>query len=318
MIAPDGSISEQTPIPTVLGEPRCYTAGEVAAAAGISLTRARRYLRALGYPQVGDGVIEFTSADVAVLRMVAAHATEGTLDEPESLRVLRVLSCGIANLAQVQAEIVADQSNREPNAPIRIEELVRRVPEIQWLLGEMWRRQFADALSVFGPAAEDMPEAIGVGFADIVGFTELSARRSARDLSRIIARFEYRVTEIVADCGGSVVKMLGDEVLFTADSPPLLADLATRLVSAFEAEPDIPGLRVGLAFGPVVRQLGDIFGTTVNLASRLTRLAEPDTIVVAPAVATALDHHPTFEVARRAERDIRGIGPTVPAVLSRR
>jgi len=74
---------------------------------------------------------------------------------------------------------------------------------------------------------------------------------------------------------------------------------------------------VGLALGPVVRQLGDVFGTTVNLASRLTRLAEPNTIVADPAMAESLAGHPNFGLQTLPDTDIRGIGRIVPVLLRR-
>lgn len=90
--------------------------------------------------------------------------------------------------------------------------------------------------------------------------------------------------------------MLGDEVLFTADDPESVAEIGTRLAAGCDSDPDMPGLRVGMALGPVVRHFGDVFGTTVNLASRLTALTEPNTVLVAPALATALAGNPAYEL----------------------
>lgn len=307
---------EAIPVQSVLGEPRRYRAGEAAAAAGISLTRARRYWRALGYPTVADGIVEYTASDVDILRFMARFVTDGVVDETESLRLIRVLSSCIASLVQVQMEIVTGRS--EGVADVTLDGLANRVPEIQHLFGQIWRRQLDGVMYTTAPAsARDERAPTGVGFVDIVGFTELSRRRSDLELSRIIARFEYRTTAVVAEYGGAVVKTLGDEVLFTTEGAAPLADIATRLLAGFDGDPDIRGLRVGLALGPVVRQLGDVFGTTVNLASRLTRLAVPNTIVVDPAVAESLAGHPNFGLETLPDTDIRGIGRIVPVLLWR-
>ncbi|MEU4650324.1 adenylate/guanylate cyclase domain-containing protein [Nocardia fluminea] len=307
------------PVLSVLGEPRCYRAGEAAAAAGISLTRARRYWRALGYPTVADGVVEYTATDIEILRVMARHVADGVVDEPESLRLIRVLSSCIASLVQVQMEIVADRTERPGGVDVPLAGLADRMPEIQQLFGQIWRRQLDGVMYGRDPAgARDERAATGVGFVDIVGFTELSRHRSDIELSRIVARFEYRTTAVVAECGGAVVKTLGDEVLFTAEGAAPLADIATRLLAGFDGDPDIRGLRVGLALGPVVRQLGDIFGTTVNLASRLTRLAMPNTIVADSAMADSLTEHPNFGLVSLPAADIRGIGRIVPVLLRRR
>ena len=50
----------------------------------------------------------------------------------------------------------------------------------------------------------------------------------------------------------------------------------------------MPELRVGIAFGTVTTRMGDVFGTTVNLASRLTSIAPKDTVLVDEAFAEEL------------------------------
>ncbi|MQY27602.1 adenylate/guanylate cyclase domain-containing protein [Nocardia aurantia] len=305
-------------MPPGLGEPLCYTADEAAAAAGVTVQRARRYWRALGYPRAPDGELEFTVSDVELLRLITGYVTAGALDEPESLRLTRILSRAIGYLAQLQMEIVA--SHRDRSRAVgrdAVEQLVLRMPEAQWVLGQMWRRQVSTAIGRLDETAESEMPVAGVGFADIVGFTELSRSYSDIDLKRLIARFEYRATEIVADCGGNVVKMLGDEVLFTTDTAVDLADIATRLAARFATDSLIPGVRIGLAHGSVLPYLGDVFGPTVNLASRLTALAEPHTVLAAPEVAGELAGHPGFDLLPLGERDIRGVGTLEPIRVER-
>ena len=50
----------------------------------------------------------------------------------------------------------------------------------------------------------------------------------------------------------------------------------------------MPALRVGIAFGTVTTRMGDVFGTTVNLASRLTSIAPKDAVLVDGAFAEEL------------------------------
>lgn len=304
--------------PVALGEPRQFTADQAADAARVPRARAHRFLRALGYPSVRDGAVDFSISDIRLLRLLTGYVDEGMVGEPEALHLTGVLARAIAQLARLQVEIVAGQMQRAPETVDTVSALAERMPEVQWLLGQLWRRRLEDALHVLDSAA-DPPAGrdSGVGFADVVGFTELSRDRGAGDLVRVVARFEHRSIDVVAAAGGSVVKLLGDEILFTADTPAALAEIGTGLVRAFAADPDIPGLRVGAAWGPVIRQLGDVFGTTVNLASRLTALAEPDTVLIAPALAEALAENPEFRLTAGEPADVRGIGLLTPVRLDR-
>ncbi|WP_280388021.1 adenylate/guanylate cyclase domain-containing protein [Nocardia wallacei] len=301
------------------GEPLRYTAGEAAAAVGIPLARARQFWRALGYPASGDEAVAFGASDVQLLRTISGYVSDGVLTEADTLRLTRVLTRAIAHLAHLQVEIVASQQARARAGGIdAVHEMMQRMPEVQQVLGQIWVRQLSTAIQGFEASAAASPTAaVAVGFADIVDFTELTRSRAEGDLTRVVSRFEFRSTQVIFDSGGSVVKMLGDEVLFTAPDAAGAAGIAGRLIEQFAGDPDIPGLRVGVAWGPVIRYLGDIFGTTVNLASRLTALAEPGTVLGAPGVAQALAGHSGFRLIPLPDIEIRGIGTVAPVRIAR-
>ncbi|GMA88341.1 hypothetical protein GCM10025868_35910 [Angustibacter aerolatus] len=62
----------------------------------------------------------------------------------------------------------------------------------------------------------------------------------------------------------------------------------------------MPDVRVGMATGPVVARLGDVFGTTVNRASRLTAVARPNSVLVDVATVHSLADRPDVEVRQPA------------------
>jgi adenylate cyclase len=85
----------------------------------------------------------------------------------------------------------------------------------------------------------------------------------------------------VNDHGGRVIKNIGDEVLFVADDVAAAAEVALLLTErGADPDDDFPGVRAGLAHGEVVARLGDVLGPTVNIASRLTSVARPGTVLV--------------------------------------
>jgi adenylate cyclase len=85
----------------------------------------------------------------------------------------------------------------------------------------------------------------------------------------------------VVDHGGRVIKNIGDEVLFVADDVRGAAEAAlTMTARGADPDDDFPEVRAGLAYGEVVSRLGDVFGPTVNLASRLTSVARPGSVLI--------------------------------------
>jgi adenylate cyclase len=103
-----------------------------------------------------------------------------------------------------------------------------------------------------------------------------------------------------------VVKSLGDEVLFVADSAQDAAEIAVRLSDPARAARGLPRLRVGMALGRVLIRFGDVYGPAVNLASRLTSLARPGTVLVDRELARALSGEDAYRLHPRRPAAVRG------------
>jgi adenylate cyclase len=97
-------------------------------------------------------------------------------------------------------------------------------------------------------------------------------------------------------------------VLFTAEHPVQAADIALALVDRLAAEGDMPQIRVGVAYGEVITRMGDVFGTTVNLASRLTSVAPRGGVLIDGALAEALRYHTEYRLSGPRHRAVRGFG----------
>lgn len=307
----------------VLGEPARYTSRQVAAAVGVPMHRARRFWRALGYANVEDTAVEFTDSDVKALGVLVSLVTDGLLEEPQAVQLTRLLGRAAARLAASHVELVMgrleDTGIGEADRVEVVQRLARGVTrDVEWLLGYAWRRQMGAAIHRLYPTADDAaPAVLAVGFADMVEFTRLSRELSDARLAELVERFEGRSADLIAECGGHVVKMLGDEMLYVTDEPAIAAEIATRLAHAFTNDREVPGVRIGMALGPIVWHLGDVFGTTVNLASRFTTIAEPGTILVAADLAAALAGDSRFELTPVGTRAVRGIGEVEACLLNR-
>ena len=158
---------------------------------------------------------------------------------------------------------------------------------------------------------------LSVGFADLVSFTRLSQRLEARELTMLVDRFGRRSSDVIAGGAGRLVKTVGDEVLFVADTPAAARGSAWTWPRRWPRTPSCP--TSGSASRPArAHPDGRRFGHTVNLASRLTALAAPGTVLVDSATAAALATDDAFELDAERTRAVRGVGLVRPGVVRRR
>lgn len=332
----------------LLGHPLELRRREVSAGAGVSLLSARRFWHALGFPVVDTDDELFTVADQEALASVAALVREGLLDETTALSLTRAFARSTDRLAGWQSQLVAEAVEARldsegdapavpPGAPPGAGE-TRAVPghetavevaerlavladRLEPLLVYAWRRHLSATVSRL--LADADPEAYGltkmrsVGFADLVSFTALVRRLSERDLARLVSRFEALSADVITAHGGRLIKTVGDEVLFTTVTAAPAAAIALDLVDAMTADDLLPQLRVGMARGPIVSRLGDVFGTTVNRAARLTAVAGSGAVLVDAPMARDLASLSGFELDEQRRRQLRGVGTVVPSLLRR-
>lgn len=317
-------------VEAVLGSPRRWRREDVAERSGVPLDDARALWRALGFADVG-GAAAFTDDDVEALTLLSRLLEHDVVDPATSLEVARSLGQTTSRLADWQVDafgrLLAQRGVIDVDDPLSQESVARLfraletlLPTLERLLVHAWRRQLAAALErslgdLEASADGEDTGRLTVGFADQVGFTRLARHLEESELAHLVERFETRAADVVAGCGGRLIKTLGDEVLFVAPEAVDAAEIALRMLEA--QHPSEPTLRIGLATGMVVTRRGDVFGTTVNLASRLTSEAAPGAVLVDEATATLVDADPAYVLDRLAPRTLRGLGTVVPVELHR-
>ncbi len=137
---------------------------------------------------------------------------------------------------------------------------------------------------------------VTVLFADLSGFTELSARLDPEDLRALLQRFLGLADEALVRHGGHIDKHIGDSTMALFGVPKAHGDEAERaLKAAFSIHAGLEALddgapltaHIGIASGRVLAD-GSVTGECVNLAARLTGLAGPGQTVVADSLRRAL------------------------------
>ena len=283
---------------SLLGGPRRWRRREVARNAGVSLLSARKLWRALGFASVDDEDVAFTDEDAGALERTVAMVRDELIDEETAIAFARALGQTTDRLVSWQVEALMEHLVRCPHpdcaggsASGAVAHLAPIVDELEQLLVYAWRRKLAAAVvRIEAPPSGEAAFSgeLTVGFADLVRTRGLSQRLSQRDLGVLVQRFEALASDVVTAGGGRVIKTVGDEVLFTAEDPLSAAVIGLSLSEQMATDPVVPDVRVGIAHGPVLRSLGDVYGPTVNLASRLTALAEPGTVVTDSGTAARL------------------------------
>jgi adenylate cyclase len=183
-----------------------------------------------------------------------------------------------------------------------------------------------------GIIADDFPD-VTVLFADIVGFTPLSERLSASELVSLLDRVFARWDEVAADHGVEKIKTIGDAYMVAGGIPlprddhaEAIAEMALAMgteAAHCSAETGMPlEIRIGIDTGAVVagvigraKFIYDVWGDTVNTASRMESHAPPGTIQVTERTYERLRHR--YEFRQRGAIEIKGKGPMACYLLGR-
>jgi adenylate cyclase len=307
----------------LLGGKRRYTRLEVAEKTGVPIERAARLWRALGFATVGDDEVVFTDADIEAVRTADQLISSGLLEARLEVPVTRALGQHLSRLAEWQVHMLwtliteNQEVGRDDKQVARLVEHL--VPELQRVQDFVWRRHLAAfaGRALAAPDEELQTRTEVAGFVDMVGYTRLTRRVDEAELSEILERFEAVATEVIAEHHGRIVKMIGDEVLFVADSAVNAAEIALTLTERTSADERLPDVRAGMAAGRILSRFGDVYGSVVNLASRLTSLAHPGRILIDRELANALATEPAYVVRPRRAASVRGYTRIRPFALRR-
>lgn len=292
------------------------TLAELAERSDVGEEKIRRVIRAAGLPEAGrdDHMFSDQFADF----IGAISAAEALFGEEVALQLVRVMGSAMTRVAD--AAVSAFLVNVEPAA--RREDVVglgvaqanaeaaALLPVVIRGLDVLLRQHLIAARrTILGDAADAGYETqrLCVGFVDLVGSTALAQRLSTRELGAVLTQFENVTSDAITSAGGRVVKLIGDEVLYTAPDERSACTIAYGLARTFADHTVVPIVRVGLSGGDVLLRDGDVFGPVVNLAARAVKMAEPSEVVASPAMAVAAG----FEIEPLGQRRLKGFDDEV-------
>lgn len=297
---------------TILGGAPRYTKKQVAEAAGVPVQRAEQLWQAMGFAHVTDEAVVFTDSDVAALRSLVELVSADVIPPELETAVARSLAQTMSRLAEWQVEIFKQLLGEEFAVDVETTAQMASVilPVMARLQDYVWRRHLAASASremAERDAGTDERVQV-IGFADLVGYTRLIRDFSAQagELEELIDGFEALAWGVVAENHGRVIKTIGDEVLFVTDTAADAAEIALTLNERVAENDLLPPLRIGMAEGPVLARFGDVYGSTVNAASRLTSAARPASALVDRDLAMSLRGNPKYRLISLGPQKVQG------------
>ncbi|MEO8606094.1 MAG: adenylate/guanylate cyclase domain-containing protein [bacterium] len=297
---------------------------QIAQQAGMDVVQARRLWQALGFPPVPDDEAIFTPADAAVLSSVRSLITLRGTSEDTVVQQTRVMGQALSRVADAQVAATLERVTAlspEGDTPVALsaalQAIVEQAPQFEQFVVHAWRRHLLAAVLRLAATPSLSEHALVVGFADLSGFTAFSRSIDVQTLAVMVDRFEALAYEHILERGGRVVKTIGDEVMFAVDEARPAAEIALALVEAYGRDAELPNIRVGLAMGPVLAWEGDLYGPTVNLASRLASFARPGAVLLADGLGDQLRDEAAFDLVHLRPVRLKGLGAERAWVLRR-
>ena len=293
-----------------------YTSAEVAEQAGIDVELLRRQRGALGLPIPSDEVKAFGEADLEAAKRLKL-ALDAGLPEDGMVEAGRVIGLAMSQVAVTVNSLIGEAflsaGDTELQAAGRyVAEAEALRPMLSETLDYALTLHITEALRHVAVGRAELAsgrlpnsQEITVCFADLVGFTRLGEELPPEELGRVTGRLASLARE-VATSPVRLVKMIGDAAMLISNEAEPAAAGALDLIDAAEAEGEgFPVLRAGLASGSAISRGGDWYGRPVNLASRITAVARPGSVLVDETTREALPDSFAFSFA--GERRLKGI-----------
>lgn len=281
------------------------THAELAAEVGLTFEALRAIVTAFGFPppRPGDMVVE---AERPIASLMGRTIALGAIDEATAVRLGSMYAEVFRRAAAAENEVyhsgfempllrsgldVRQSMEAAGDTTIELVPLLdaavfaayRRQQELVWT-----EHQIEHIEQAVGSASISLPPGpqTAISFVDLAGFTRLTEERGDEEAAAIAARLSDTVQDGSRRYRGEVVKWVGDGVMFRFRDPADAVRSALDLVRDVPAG-GLPPAHIGVAAGPVIRQRGDYYGRTVNLASRISDHAAAGQVLVDGSVVKA-------------------------------
>ena len=313
------------PVERVLGAERTLSAEEAAKRADVPVEFVKRFRRALGLPLNEDDGRAFSEDDVRMLDDLKKFLDAG-LEEEGIEDATRVVGESMSRVARTVAQLTATSLIRpgvnEHDLGIGFAEAARQlVPLFGEQLEAVFKQQLLEVVRSEMISQQERAtglsgaETINVSFADLVGFTKLGEELPPEELGRVAGRLG-EIAAKVAEPPVRLIKTIGDAaMLVSPETEPLVRVTLDLVDAANDAGEDFPMLRAGVARGEAIPRGGDWYGRPVNVASRVTGVARPGSVLVTESVHEKVEG--AFGWSYAGKKKLKGVKDPLPLFRAR-
>jgi adenylate cyclase len=306
------------PIERVFTGDLTVTLAEFSERTGLSTDFISRDYLALGVSRPVADEQQFSEADVEAGKMLKQFMDAG-VSEGDVFELARIVGGASAAFTEALLGVLAKTFLRagdtERDAGLRFAALANTMmPFLGPLLEnparlhlrEIVRREVIGRAEVTSGRLPDTRE-VTVGFADLVGWTRLG-ETAPEAVGSVAGRLATAAAE-VAQPPVRLIKLIGDAAMFVSPETDPLLEATLRMIDVAGEDERLPALRAGVARGPALGRAGDWYGRPVNLASRITGVADPDALLATRAVYEAASG--AFDFGASKEVSLKGIDEPV-------
>ncbi|HSH01352.1 MAG TPA: adenylate/guanylate cyclase domain-containing protein [Anaerolineae bacterium] len=158
--------------------------------------------------------------------------------------------------------------------------------------------------------SKSVPAPLTILFADMARSTSLFERYGDVEARRIVAHALGMLGDITTEYGGTIIKTIGDEIMCTFPEPHNAVIASCEMQRAIGQDISLVekniAVKIGLHYGEVLQEEGDVFGDAVNVAARMVGLARAYQIITSPVTVADVNLPEDISARNLGEVRIRG------------
>ncbi|MCV7175766.1 adenylate/guanylate cyclase domain-containing protein [Mycolicibacterium sphagni] len=319
------------PARRVIGDDGTYlSTRQISERTGLDIDQLTRFQRASGLPYVEDPDAPVFMRPDGDTALHFKRFLDLGIDPDQMLTVIRVLAEGLSHAAEVMRYAALSATLHPGSSELEmakgVQEFVRAAgpllgPMIQDMLMLQLRHAMETEAVNSNERAAGAPLAgarlVAIAFADLVGFTRLGEEVPPEELEQLANRLAEAARDLAVP-PVRFIKTIGDAVMLVSTDTAALLDAMLTLVAVIDSDEALPELRAGLSYGPAVSRAGDWFGSPVNLASRVTSVARPGSVLLSESAREQIGDDKHFMWSFAKARRLKGITGEVKLFRARR